>query len=398
MADMLAKEFYIATLITAELEGSLGEQEARELEAWKAASPENLKFYQGLIAEEYFLQEFKSFNHADTESIWKLTEAGLHVQPVSDEAHTLAGTIRLWPRIAGIAAAVALLIFTVYFFNAVYRSGNTQQTEYAKGSADIRPGKNGATITLATGKVISLSDDQSGVVIGSDRLAYTDGTAVATDGEAKLQEEKLTATTAKGQTYGFTLPDGTKVWLNADSRISFARQFTKKTRELFLEGEAYFEVAKDKKHPFIVATNGQQIEVLGTHFNVNSYKDESGTATTLLEGSVKIKAGNQQKIITPGQQAFNRSGTIAIRDVDVDNVLDWKNGDFYLNHIEFKTAMRKIARWYDMEIIYDASVPDNMESGGWISRDKPLSAVLKSIESSGLVKFKVEGRKIYVMQ
>lgn len=391
---MLAKEFYISTLITAELNGTLGPQEAMELEAWKEASPEHLDFYNQLIAEEYFLKEFKNFNQIDTENIWKLTETGLKVHLAPDEGRVT----KLWPRIAGVAAAVAVLVLSVYFFNAIYRSGNTNPTEYARRATDIKPGKNGATITLANGKVIRLSDDQRGVVIGNDRLAYADGTAVATDAEGKLPEERLTARTARGQTYGFTLPDGTKVWLNADSRISFAQQFTKKTRELFLEGEAYFEVAKDKKHPFIVTTESQQIEVLGTHFNVNSYKEESGTATTLMEGSVKIKAGKQQKIITPGQQAFNRSGTIAVRDIDVDNVLDWKNGDFYLNHIEFKTAMRKIARWYDMEIIYDASVPDNMESGGWISRDKPLSAVLKSIESSGLVRFRVEGRKIYVMQ
>ncbi|MNL40184.1 hypothetical protein D3C87_1625150 [compost metagenome] len=155
---------------------------------------------------------------------------------------------------------------------------------------------------------------------------------------------------------------------------------------------------KDKHRPFIVSSKGQQIEVLGTHFNVNSYSDEPGAVTTLLEGSVKVKAGNQQKIIRPGEQVLSRSGGMTVREIDVDNVLDWKNGDFNLNHIDFKTAMRKIARWYDMDIIYDENVPDNMESGGWISRDKPLSAVLKSIEASGLVKFKVEGRKIYVIQ
>ncbi len=395
---MLEKEFYISTLITAELNRPLDQQEANELQAWKDASPEHLEFYNRLIAQEYFLQEFKNFNQVDTENIWKLTETRLKADLVLGGAQTSAGQIKLWPRIAGIAAAVAILVLSIYFFNAAYRSGSTNQNEYAKGYADIKPGKNGATITLASGKVIKLSDYQSGVVIGNDHLAYTDGSAVATESESNFRDERLTATTTKGQTYIFTLPDGTKVWLNADSKISFKQQFTKKTREVLLEGEAYFEVAKDKRHPFIVATKGQEIEVLGTHFNVNSYRDEPRTATTLLEGSVKVKVGKAQKIIKPGEQALNSSGVISVRQTDVDNVVDWKNGDFNLNHIEFKTAMRKIARWYDMDVIYDDSVPDNMESGGWISRDKPLSAVLKSIESSGLVKFKVEGRKIYVTQ
>jgi len=398
MADMLEKEFYISTLITAELNGSLSPEEGRELQAWKDDSPENLAFYDTLIVEEQFLEEFKSFNSIDTENIWQLTAAGLQKNVVPKEGLTSRTRIKLWPRIAGVAAAVAALALCIYFFSVHRRSDSSTPIEYANGASDIRPGRNGATITLSSGKVIKLSDLQSGVVVGEDRLAYTDGSVVATSAESELQDERLTATTTKGQTYIFTLPDGTKVWLNADSKISFAQQLINKPREVLLEGEAYFEVSKDKHHPFIVATKGQQIEVLGTHFNVNSYKDEPSTATTLLEGSVKIKVGNEQKIIRPGQQAFNRSGTIAIREIDVDNVLDWKNGDFYLNHVDFKTAMRKIARWYDMDIIYDETVPDNMESGGWIARDKPLSAVLKSIEASGLVKFKVEGRKIYVMQ
>lgn len=398
MADMLEKEFYISTLITAELNGSLSHEERRGLQAWKDDSPENLAFYDRLIDEEQFLEGFINFNRIDTENIWELTAAGLKKNVVPEEALTARTNITLWPRIAGVAAAVAVIALCIYFFSMPDRSESSSQIEYAKGYPDIKPGKNGATITLASGKVIQLSDRQSGVIIGEDRLAYTDGSSIATSAERMLQDERLTATTTKGQTYIFTLPDGTKVWLNADSKISFAQQFINKTREVILEGEAYFEVAKDKRHPFMVSTKGQQIEVLGTHFNVNSYRDEPGTVTTLLEGSVKVKAGNQQKIIRPGEQVLSRSGGMTVREIDVDNILDWKNGDFNLNHIDFKTAMRKIARWYDMDIIYDETVPDNMESGGWISRDKPLSAVLKSIEASGLVKFKVEGRKIYVIK
>lgn len=393
---MLEQEFHISKLITAELEGTLNPEQGMELQAWIDAAPDHLAFYNRLVAEDNFLQEFKNFSRTETDHIWQLTAAELGGRLAQENRKASGRSIRLWLRIAGIAAAVTALAICVYFFVAPDRSKN--QIEYANGYVDIQPGRKGATITLGNGKVIRLSDLQSGVSVGADRLAYADGTSVDKGADVDLKNQTLTASTTNGQTYTFTLSDGTKVWLNAGSKISFARQFINKTREVLVEGEAYFEVAKDRHHPFIVRTNGQQIEVLGTHFNVNSYHDEPGTTTTLLEGSVKINAGNVQKIIRPGEQAINRSGRIAVREIDVENYVDWKNGDFNLNHIEFKTAMRKIARWYDMEIIYDESVPDNMESGGWISRDKPLSTVLKSIESSGLVKFKVADKKIYVMQ
>ncbi|WP_442591232.1 FecR family protein [Pedobacter sp. AW31-3R] len=397
MDEMLEQEFYISTLITASLNGSLDPAGDEELQAWKKSSPENLEFYDRLIAQEYFMQEFKNFNEVETDTIWELTSSGLKGSLTTEAPLAAVSPIKLWFRIAGLVAAVTTLALCIYFFSGIRRADHST-IDYAKQYPYIKPGRNGATITLGNGKVIKLSDLQTGVVIGNNRLAYADGSTVNAEAESKLKDEMLTATTAKGQTYIFTLPDGTKVWLNADSKISFAQFFTNKTRKVFLEGEAYFEVAKDKLHPFVVMGKEQQIEVLGTHFNVNSYKDEPGIATTLLEGSVKIKVGDEQKIIRPGEQAINRFGRIDVREADLSSVLDWKNGDFYLNHVEFKTAMRKIARWYDMEVIYDASVPDNMELGGWVSRSYQLSTVLKSVESAVSVTFRVEGRKIFVLR
>jgi len=192
--------------------------------------------------------------------------------------------------------------------------------------------------------------------------------------------------------------------MNSASSITYsAMLIAHVSRRVKLEGEAYFEVAKDKAHPFVVESRGQEIEVLGTHFDVNSYADEPAVTTTLLEGSVKVtsfssssREARQTRVIKPGEEALNNGSGITVTAANIENNTDWIQGDFFLNHVNFKTAMRKIARWYDVEIIYDASVPDDMESGGWISRDRNLSSVLKLIESSGLVHFKVEGRKIYV--
>lgn len=306
---------------------------------------------------------------------------------------------KLWPRMIGIAAAIALMVLGIYFFN--YRNdGNSDSNILTK---DISPGTFGATLTLANGKKIKLSDATNGEIAKEAGISVTktaDGQLVYEIKETTGSADQMnTLSTAKGETYILTLPDKSKVWLNAASSITyFTTLKVHGIRKVKLEGEAYFEISKDKVHPFIVQTAKQEVEVLGTHFNINSYNDEPATATTLLEGSVKVKAGKVYKVIKPGEQTINTNGSIAVQQVEVENIVDWKNGDFYLNHIAFKTAMRKIARWYNMEVIYDETVPDNMESGGWIARDKPLSAVLKSIESSGLVKFKVAGRKIYVTQ
>lgn len=308
--------------------------------------------------------------------------------------------IKLWPRMSGIAAAITLMVLSLYFFN--HKNDKHAHTDILA-AQDRNPGSFGATLTIANGKKIKLSDAANGEIAKEAGISVTktaDGQLVYEIKETTDNPDQInTLSTAKGETYILTLPDKSKVWLNAASSLTYSASLNEHgMRRVKLEGEAYFEIFKDKAHPFIVQTANQEVEVLGTHFNVNSYKDEPGTATTLLEGSVKVKAGGLVKIIKPGEQAINKSGTMEVRKVDLDDVVDWKNGDFYLNHIDFKIAMRKIARWYDMEIIYDETVPDNMESGGWISRDKPLSTVLRSIEASGLVKFKVEGRKIYVRQ
>jgi transmembrane sensor len=325
-----------------------------------------------------------------------------HVYPTLEAKKTVS----IWPREllrSRIGIAVAAAIATIIVATGVYfykKPGASSVASLAYQN-DIPPGVQGATLTLADGRKIKLSDAVSG------KLASEAGVEITKSSNGQLIYEikgsdaataKInTLSTANGETYKIHLPDGSLVWLNAASSLTYTTNLDEHgKRKVKLTGEGYFEIAKDKTHPFIVETNGQQIEVLGTHFNVNCYQDEPGIATTLLEGSVKVTSENAQKIIKPGEQAMNRSGVLSVREIDLDNVIDWKNGDFFLNHVEFKSAMRKVARWYDMEIIYDKSVPDNMEAGGWISRDKPLSAVLRSVELSGMVKFKVEGRKIYV--
>ncbi|MGQ7855157.1 FecR family protein [Pedobacter sp. WC2501] len=308
-------------------------------------------------------------------------------------------TFSLWPRIA-IAAAVMIVVSIagLYFYN-----NNKSEQVVSNLGQNIFPANNGATLTLANGKKINLSD------VGSGELAK-EGSVIITktangkliyqvSGETNQANSINTISTPKGETYQVGLPDGSMVWLNAASSLTYsAKLVVDGKRSVKLDGEAYFEVAKDRRHPFVVQSKGQEVEVLGTHFNINSYADEPNVATTLLEGSVQVSSRKDQKKIKPGEQATSNGAAIAVALANVEQVVSWTKGDFHLNHVNFKTAMREIARWYNVEVIYDASVPNDMVSGGWISRDQPLSAVLRSIESSGLVKFKVKDRKIYVTQ
>ncbi|MES2458465.1 MAG: FecR domain-containing protein [Bacteroidota bacterium] len=305
--------------------------------------------------------------------------------------------ISLWPRI-GIAAAIATMVFGAGLF---YYRLNQDQSNVTAYKNDVAPGKMGATLTLASGKKIRLTDVVNGELAKEAGVTITksaDGKLVYAMGTDAEQPDKInTLSTANGETYELRLPDGSSVWLNSASTLTYNASLNENgKRTVKLSGEAYFQVAKDKQHPFIVQTGNQQVEVLGTHFNVNSYSDEPFVATTLEEGSVKVSSGAMVKMLKPGQQSLNNGTEISVAEADLENITDWKNGDFFLDGVDFKVAMRKIARWYDVEVIYDGSVSDNIKSGGWVSRKNPLSAVLKSIESSGLVHFRIDGRKIYV--
>jgi hypothetical protein len=321
--------------------------------------------------------------------------------------------LKLLPRIIITAAAAAAIVFGIWFYNPGRHADSPPRNEFGASAQDIAPGKNGATITLANGKVIQLSDAKSGVVIGED-LKYSDGTSVGSRNEfgtgsrnskgggPDLRQDdvmQLTASTAKGQTYQFTLPDGTKVWLNADSKLEFPSGFVNsKTRDVRLFGEGYFEVAKDKAHPFIVRTNKQEVEVLGTHFNINSYADEGNVKTTLLEGSVRVNGqGRESVVLKPNQQAVVfASKQTEVNSVDVGDVVAWKNGKFVFVRENVRSIMNKIARWYDVQIIYEGDVKGKA-LGGSVSRFKNVSEVLEMLSATKAVQFRIEGRKVIVM-
>lgn len=187
------------------------------------------------------------------------------------------------------------------------------------------------------------------------------------------------------------------MFLNAQSSLKYPTSFANTAkREVALSGEGYFEVAKDKLHPFIVATDKQRVEVLGTHFNISSYPDEENIRTTLLEGSVKVVSGSSKSLLVPNQQASMGKDGLKVREVNVDEVVSWKNGMFAFSDLPLEEIMKKIARWYNVEVVYEQGVNKAEAYGGSVSRYDNVSRVLSKLELTGSVHFKVEGRRIIV--
>jgi transmembrane sensor len=303
-------------------------------------------------------------------------------------------------------AAAAILIFAlglVWIADHNSRNVSTEIVQKTSVGGPVIPGNNKATLTLADGSNIDLTDSKKGL------LSKQGSVAVGKSGEGKIvydakQAEAKSAailynmiSTPRGGQYQVVLSDGTKVWLNAASSIKFPTVFTGHERKVELTGEAYFEVAKNKDMPFKIAVDHMSIEVLGTHFNVDAYKDEEAIKTTLLEGAVKLVTGNQQAFLKPGQQAvLNQQQSFNIRPVNTEEAIAWKNGYFIFNNENIQSIMRKVSRWYDVEVVYNGKV-DERDFGGTVSRFDSVADVLKSLELTGTVHFKMEGRRIIVM-
>ncbi|TCC87854.1 FecR family protein [Pedobacter hiemivivus] len=300
-----------------------------------------------------------------------------------------------WPLNILLTAAAIAIIGTAT--TLLFKKAAPAPIQFA---TDIYPGGNRATLTLQNGKTIQLSDTKSGIIIDASKLTYNDGTFINNE-----QAQAFTVSTPRGGTYQVQLPDGSSVWLNASSSITYnpALKGQEQYRSVKLSGEAYFEVAKDKNHPFVVTTDKQRVEVLGTHFNVSAYNDDLSVSTTLLEGSVKVApltttGVSKEIILKPNQQSEFDANGITVHAVYADDVIDWKNGSFSFASESLESIMKKISRWYDVEVVYtDKQVGDKPFSGA-ISKYEKVSQVLCLLEATGEVKFKINGRKITVMK
>ncbi|NQX37675.1 FecR protein [Pedobacter steynii] len=311
-------------------------------------------------------------------------------------------------RYLSVAAAILVLLSVAMLFYTK-KEKLTEKKLPALGLNDVLPGGNKATLTLADGRMINLDSagtgaiaSQSGITIEKTtdgQLIYNVAGGVAlSDNETTRTLGHNTISTPKGGQYRVNLPDGSTVWLNAASSLRYPVLFAADERSVELTGEAYFEIAKDKNKPFLVHSKQQIVEVLGTHFNISSYPDEESTLTTLLEGSVKVvnTIHKNMLILKPGQQSQVNAETTMATKVDTEESIAWKNGLFVFNEESIPSVMRKISRWYDLEVVYEGNVNDK-DLKGTVPRFKNLSEVLETLELTGLVHFKIEGRRITVI-
>lgn len=315
----------------------------------------------------------------------------------------LPGNESTFPKIGLRLAAAAVLIGIV--ISAVFLIMDRQRSRTDQMLAnDLPPGKNKAILTLANHQRFNLTDAVNGKLVAAHGLLITKTANGIThfdfSGKNNIPNQINTLATPKGGQWELKLPDGTNVWLNSASALHFPNTFNNQQKRIVtLDGEAYFEVAKDAAHPFVVISANQQVEVLGTHFNINSYSDEPTVKTTLLEGSVKVSVrGNAwPSILKPGQQSINNGHQIQITSVDIDEVIAWKNGYFQFDNEPINSIMRKLSRWYDVKVEYQDSIK-NESLDGYVSRNKNISQVMKALEATKTVHFKLEGRRITVMK
>lgn len=311
--------------------------------------------------------------------------------------------ISLAVKIALAASVLLILSFSSYL---IYTSLNTQEPQNLFVN-DIPPGINQATITLANGKTIPLSQQQKTLVIASSGLSYNDGTAVAgaTAEGIGTSIQMLRASIPLGGTYQLTLPDGTKVWLNAGSSLKFPSNFNgAKERKVELTGEAYFEVFSNARQPFEVKTATQELSVLGTHFNVNAYDNETVVRTTLAEGVVLIRKkgiedpveGRDFVVLKPGQQSQMALDALAVKAVDVMQYISWKDGFFRFEDNTIEEVMKMLSRWYNIKVVY-RNTPGTSRYTGNISKSVHISEILNMLKRTNSVGFEVQGRRVTVM-
>lgn len=305
-----------------------------------------------------------------------------------------------------VAAAAVLLLFGAISF--YWHSNRKATTQYPKSLVenpyfknDIAPGVNRAVLTLSNGEKITLDDSTSGMLAdegGARIVKSVKGGVIYEERKGGVTVVNNTVTTPRGSQYQLTLPDGTKVWLNASSSITFPTLFREKERRVKVSGEAYFEVAKNAAQPFIVSANNMLVNVLGTHFNVNAYADENAIRTTLLEGSVKIIETFTQhgRIIVPGEQSkLDKTGNISVEKVNTEEIIAWKDGFFRFHRTDVATLMRQISRWYNVDVQYEGAPAKDLFTGT-VPRTLPLSELLTVLTHAN-IRFKIEGNKLTVL-
>ncbi len=376
---------------------------------WKKSSPPNLdemelaaQHLKAIFSAERILPE-----NEEAEILWQHIENTINRSNdkiVSINEHATKGRYHIM-KSWWVAASVGLLLLiaTSYFLlNNEKKLLLTTIASDNKGQQDIAPGGNKAILTLADGTKVILDSANNGAITKQGNVTVikmNDGLLSYEKSAGKDVEVVYnTISTPRGGQYQLVLADGSKVWLNAASSITYPTAFAGNERKVSMTGEAYFEIKHNEQVPFLVKVGSMEVKVLGTHFNIHAYGDENNISTTLLQGSVLVSEGIQKVKLEPGQQAQLHTPNKKLQtigNVNLEEVMAWKNGFFQFNNAGVDVVMKEISRWYDVEVSYPQGIP-NEKFWGSIRRDQNLSDVFKVLQESG-GHFKIEGGKVEVL-
>ncbi|SDL10199.1 FecR family protein [Pedobacter sp. ok626] len=377
---------YVAQLIAGHIRKNLSESQQADLQIWLEDDPANLLIFKDFMDVETRLSSLRTYTAYDTESQLAKLEQLMGV--ADPETEVLKPALWLsWKRVVAVAAVVFIVFAAGMFFYI--------QLFVAKGEeSQIQPMTNMATLQTANGKIMELSNQQEGILVGQDNITYSAGGKVIDDYPSATM---LSLSVPVGGNYQVVLPDGTKVRLNAASQLKFPGKFSDSTRTVELEGEGYFEVTHDVKKPFLVKSGKQLVRVLGTVFNINTYSRQSTVKTTLINGSVRVINVNNQTslLLKPGQQSIMPGDGISQKKiVDVAEEVAWIHKAISFNDKSFADIMDEISRSYGIEVVYEGPIPD-VQLFGSINHSDNLSSVLKVLIASDVIP-RLEGRKLII--
>ncbi|HEY0274301.1 MAG TPA: FecR domain-containing protein [Chitinophaga sp.] len=352
------------------------------------------------LVEDWLLGHHFQGTHADPDIRLLEQYRRTSIRKLQAGIRPLSARLRPWGRVAAAACVLAVIGLGIFFGKDKRPPAMPHPVAQALPAAALLPGSNKALLILSDGRQIQVEAAATGEIAregnasirktATGQVVYGADNAPSTPG----QEIYNTAVTPRGGQYQLVLSDGTSVWLNAASSLRFPVHFTGSVREVSLSGEAYFEVANHPQHPFRVISNHQVTEVLGTHFNMNAYDDEPMEKTTLLQGSVRVTANGASRLIKPGEQALLQQGQLTVSQADISQAIAWKEGYFDFNNADLKTVMRQFSRWYNVDVKYEAPVPQRFFSGR-IPRNINASQLL-DILAFKQVHYRLENKTIII--
>lgn len=380
----IQQAYRVAFLVSGFLKGNLTEEEKDELDQWILASEENMILFEKLTDEKNLAEAVAWFKKMDIEEELEQTKQKMAGRKKASR----------WRYIAiGAAAAITLLFTSLYIYKSV--SVKSAEKMITIQSKDLSPADEKAYLTLEDGRQIVFDGNRTDTAI-NDRMSIVGG-----DGQLEYRLEGEigeliyhTLTVPRKGHFKLLLPDGSKVWLNAESSIRYPVVFGKNERKVFVTGETFFEVAKDKSRPFSAVAGDIVVEALGTAFNVNVYNNEPRAAITLAEGSVMVTRGSTDNLLQPGQQARIGENSFEIKAAEIEDVTAWRNNLFRFRNTALDEIMRSVERWYDADVEYRDSL--SLHLNATIERSVPVSRLLDILGKTDQVHFKIEGKKIIV--